>query len=220
MWAMRSCPEVREVVDGERGAGGVVVGHAVDARLARPARDEHHRQLAARAGDGLHVEHRAGEDQPVDAQLEQGVERAALAARPAVDDARDGPVALRPRLHLDAVDDVGEERVVEVGEDDAEQVGAAADEAPRGGVGPVAERRRGVEHEAPLRLAHGAGAAEDERDQRLRHARAGGDVDDGRAGRRGRAHRRGLGRRDAAVRGRCRGRGAAPCAAAAQRQRL
>src|SRR5690349_14274287 len=84
----------------------------------RAAGDEHHGELAARGGDRLHAEHGAGEDQAVDAELEERVERALLGGGAEVDGADDGAVPLGAGGLLDAVDDLGEERIVEVGEDD------------------------------------------------------------------------------------------------------
>ncbi len=58
-------------------------------------------------------------------------------------------VARAGRLLVDAVDHVGEERVVEVGGEDAEDARPALYEAAGHGVGPVAERGRGRLHRGP-----------------------------------------------------------------------
>ena len=60
----------------------------------------------------------------------------------------------------DAAQRAPEERVLDVGHDDAEGAGRAGDHAPREAVGAVAELLRGGQHALARALAHGAVAAE------------------------------------------------------------
>jgi hypothetical protein len=138
--------------------------------------------------DRVDLEHRAGEDQRIDAELEQGIECAALGGGESARGADDGAVATRFGFGFDAVDDFGEEGVVEVGEDDPEEIGPLADQTAGDGVRSVSELGGRLHDELTLLVADDVGASHDERDHRFGDAGACGDVDDGGASGRDGSH--------------------------------
>ena len=61
---------------------------------------------------------------------------------------------------LQTVEELGVERVVQVGDKRADEVGTAFDQAPRDRVGPVAELAGRLQYGLPPVLAHVRGAAQ------------------------------------------------------------
>jgi hypothetical protein len=139
-------PKLHQVPHGEARAERLVVQHAVEASVAQRAADHHGRSGAQRRG------HRAGshawaeQDEAVGAVLEHGLEHRPLAPLESAPGREQQPIAVLRRLLLDPVDDLGEERVVEVVDEHPYGMRAPAREAARHRVGAVAERRGRREH--------------------------------------------------------------------------
>ena len=99
----------------------------------------------------------------------------ALLGRIFVRAAQQQAVAARAGDRLEAGDDLDEERVHQIGNDDAERVGAAEREAARDGVGLVAELGDLGEDAGAGRVADVVAVVEHLRDGRDRHAELAGD---------------------------------------------
>ncbi len=139
------------MVDGEAGAEFVVVHHDVDAVHVAFA-DDHDRDarrgLLQRFGDD------AEQHQAVHPHLQERLDGLRLEQRVPAAAADEHPQARAVQALLQPVEELGEERVVQVGDDGADQPGAALDQAPRDGVRPVAELAGGLQDGLPPAFAH------------------------------------------------------------------
>ena len=142
---------------------------AVDHHEADPKRRQALQQVGVAGGvDG-------GEDDAVDLPLAEHLDLGALLGGVLVGAAEQQPVAARARDRLEAGDDLDEERVHQVGNDDAEGVGAAKREAAGDGVHLVAELGHLRQHAGARRVADVVAIVEDLGDGGDRHAELAGD---------------------------------------------
>jgi hypothetical protein len=130
----------------------------------------------------------AGHQDAVDAERDEVVERVRteVAVRGPVGERQ--PEAVRGEGRPDAVEEWHVPGVPEVVDDDPDRAGAVPGEDRGGAVRSVAEGCCGLEHGLATRSGHPGVATEHHRDEGLRHARAGGDVDDRGRTRHGRAN--------------------------------
>ena len=164
--------ELREVPDDEAGPRELVVRDRVDVLRADRARDDDDRRDRRRGEDVARRQPRPDEDDAVGAHLEERLERLLLAPCAPARGADQRPVVERRGVLVDAVHDLGVERVVELVEDDADRPRPAAREPARHRVRAVAEPGRRSEHGLAARVAHLRAAADDERDEGARHPRS------------------------------------------------
>ena len=130
--------------DGRQLADALVVGeHAVALHARMIVAIDHHEagavlgQLLQQVGVAGAVRRR--EHDAVDLPAAQHLELRSLFARILAGAAQEQPVAAHAGDRLDARDDLDEERVHQIGNDDAEGVGAAQGEAAGDGIALVAE---------------------------------------------------------------------------------
>ena len=116
-----------------------------------------------------------GEDDPVDLALPQHVDFGAFLGRIFVRAAEQQAVAARAGDRLESGHDLDEERVHQIGNDDAERVRAPQREAARDGVGLVAKFGNLGEDPGAGRVADVLAIVEDLGDGRDRHAEFSGD---------------------------------------------
>ena len=138
----------------------VVVVHRVVVGLARRVqRDDHRRYARGDFGESV-ADARADEDEPVHAAVAHRFDQRRLGHGIRFADAEQ-QLVLRPfERCIDAGEDVGKERVVEVWDDEAQRIGLAA-HAARRGVRAVAEPLDRSAHLGPERLADPVGIAKD-----------------------------------------------------------
>ena len=122
---------------------------------------------------------RARQDDAVGAELQERFERHRLDSLIQVAAGDQHLVAAGGSSRGDAVEDLGKEQVVQIGDDHADVEGAALDQAARDGVGTVAERLDGDQDGLAAGGTDGRVIAQNARDDRLGDAGVGGDVDDG-----------------------------------------
>ena len=140
------------MLEHELDAARLVDHDDVSVDVAALPSDEHDRYLGGGGADVWQAHPWADENDPVDAVLEQRGDGGALAARLATAGAeKELEAALRCEL-LDAAGDLGEERVMQVVEHDADGVRAPAREPAGHGVRAVAEPGRGLEDSRALGL--------------------------------------------------------------------
>ena len=162
-------PERDEVLDRQVRADRLVHQHAVQRRRAHAAADHDARQRADRGRDLRPRQVRGHEDQPVGAVLQQRFEHRVLALlAPAAGDDQQ-PLPELGGLRLDAVRDLGEERVVEIVEQHAHRVRPVRGEVARDRVRPIAEQGRRVAHPPAALVADLGAAAHDQGHERAGH---------------------------------------------------
>ena len=130
----------------------------------------------ADSGDEIIVDPRRRENQPVEAELEQALDRHLLELRQAVAGVEEDPIPELGRSGLDAGDDGAEKRVAQIRDHHAEDSGPPLDQAPRHHVGAVVELFDGVEDRRPLLGADPILATGHHRNQRLRDPCPPGDI--------------------------------------------
>ncbi len=155
MWAIRRCPSSTRWSTAETRAELVVVDDDVDA-VEVDVTFTH--DDGGRVGDGLGqgVARRGDsqQHQPVDAQFEEGLDGLVLERGVPAAGADEQPQALTVEALLKAVEELGVEGVVQVGDEGADQMGAAFDEAAGDGVGPVSQLPGRLQNRLPAMLAH------------------------------------------------------------------
>ena len=166
----RTMPESNEMLDDEPRAVALVVRDRVDRLRSHAAGDDDDWHRRRRPGDLGGRQPRANEDRAVDTKLEERVESCLLPARPAARRAEKDAVSRLGRARVDAVHDLGVERVVELVQQHADRLLPATREAPRPRVRAIAElRRRREDARAPL-LAHLRALAQHQRNKGPRDA--------------------------------------------------
>ena len=147
MSAMRRRPKLREVQHGV--AGALLVGDAdevhVEAHGRTVDRDDGH-ALPAEVLVGARLGVARHEDEASHLLGTQRVEAHALARRVAVGVGEQQRELLRLQRVFDAAHDAREERVLDVGDDDADGAGGARAEVAGDVVGPVLQFADGVQH--------------------------------------------------------------------------
>ncbi len=146
-----------------------------------PAVDEDHRRPGPRRlqhAGGAAVG--GGDEEPVDPPVEQRRDVVVLEVGPLVGVADDDAVAEGAGLLLDGTGQLGEVRVHDVADDQAEGAGLVGAQRPGDGVGAVAQRLDGGQHAGAGGGADGRVAVERPGDRGDGHACLGGDVLDAR----------------------------------------
>ena len=180
MCAIRLVAEIDQVVDGQPGAELVVVDDDVDAvelDVTFPYDDR--RRVGGGLDERLAGRRDAEQDQPVDPELQERLDRLVLEGGIPLAVADQHAQSVAVQALLQPVEELGVERVVQVGDERADQVGTAFDQAARDRVGPVAELAGRLQHGLPAVLADVRRSAQYERDQRFGDAGSLGDVADG-----------------------------------------
>ena len=118
------------------------------------------------------VSRREREDEPVDAALREHAHVLGVELRVALGVGEQHRVALLPQPPLGALDRLGEHRVRDVADHEADRVGRPAAQSLRQQVGPVAERIDRREHPLAHRGRHVRMLGEHPRDRAHRHLRA------------------------------------------------
>lgn len=116
------------------------------------------------------------QDERIDAEVDQTVDRLALAVGVAVAGTNEDVVAVGNSRVLDTVDGIVEERVVKVVDDDAECEARVAGEMSCDQVGAITKLFSSLKHDRPRRLAHPRGIAHHQGHERSRDARPVGNV--------------------------------------------
>jgi len=171
-----------QVGHGQRAALDVVDSDAAPARASLPV-DEHDRDaLAPEHRERRHVDLHRRDQHPPHPLLEQQLEVVRLARNITVAVADEESDGSRPGDALDALGDVGEERVRGVEHQVGDRAALAGAELSPGLVADETELGDGPQHAFPRRLGHQVRAVEDVRDRSDRHAGESGHVlDAGRA---------------------------------------
>ena len=170
--------QVRDEVPHGRPPVGPDDGHV---HAGDPAVDEHHRRPGPRGGQhtgGAAVG--GGDEQAVDPPVEQRRHVVVLEVGPLVGVPDDDAVAERAGLLLDGTGQLGEVRVHDVADDQAQGAGPVGAQRTGDGVRAVAQRLDGGLHAAPCGGADGRVAVERTGDRRDGQPRLGGDVLDAR----------------------------------------
>jgi hypothetical protein len=175
-------PQLDEVIDRHPGSRPVVVRHRVDGPGSRVPGHQHHRH-DRRGGSHLAPrKDRSGQDHPIGSQVEQGLQGHGLPFGQAAARIEQGPVAGADGRLLHPVHHLGEERIVQVREQDPDQVAAFSDQASGHLVRSVLELLRRLKDGGAFLLAHLGCSPHDQRHQRLGHAGPLGHVEDGGVG--------------------------------------
>ena len=142
------------MVDGDLGPEALVAHHAIDVLRPGGSRDQDDRNRLAGLVDRLHVEQGPGQNESIRLKLEQRFKGDRLAFGDPDAGVEERPVAPFECLSLDAGDHVCEERVMEVGEQNTEDLGSLLHEASGHRVRPVVELLDGLEHRGAALVAH------------------------------------------------------------------
>ena len=166
------------MLNDERGAGVVIVDDAVNVRQLRGPSQIDQGRRARGIEQGVSSKPGRGADDSLNPELEHLVQglKLGLLALLAADDHRRVSAALHDGIK--ATDDLGQEQVVQIGDEHRDRVRAPADERPGRGIGPVAEFVDRAQHGCPPCLADQRRIVENARHERFGDARAGGDVSD------------------------------------------
>ena len=155
------------VLDHEKGARGIVVGHTVHRSGAGRTADHDHRGFLARLHHLSALHHGRAEDETVDAKLEKGLDRLVLMLLDAISGVHQHAVAKRARARLDPRDHVREEGIVEIRNQNAHDARSLLNQTLGHRVWAIAEfGHRAQGGGAPFR-AHMAVATDDQRHQGL-----------------------------------------------------
>jgi hypothetical protein len=150
-----------EVVDDECCPDTFVTGDGVERVRSSGEADCHRRDRAGRVRDDRSRCTRREEDQPVDAKLEQRVDCERFAFRDQLAGREERVIVGGERRCVDSVDHGGEERVVQVGHKDPDDLGSPPHERTGREIGPLPKLTRGCEHGRSLRVADVVGTAHD-----------------------------------------------------------
>ena len=145
--------ERNEVIHRNAGTNPVINGHAVDGPRPGGACDQDDRNRSSGLVDRLHVDQRSSEDQAISLEFQEHLEGDGFAFRLPLAAIEERPVPTLEGPILDTVDEVGEERIVEVREHHAEHVRSLLHQAPRHCVGSIAEFVDGLQHRGPPLVA-------------------------------------------------------------------
>jgi hypothetical protein len=130
-----------------------VVVHGVHSGQTRRPGDEHERSLGRGDGDRGGRHHRSEQGDPGRAEGQQAGERLAFSAGAAATGVDHQLEAVITSAGVQPVDDLGPERVVQVGNHHAEEVRGAAGQRARHGVRRVPQFVGGAQHRRPAVFA-------------------------------------------------------------------
>ncbi len=165
-----------EVVDRGDRIGQVVGPDARERPAVRQLLEDQHRDLDRLHDRGAERHPRSNED-AVDLTIDEGAQQPVGDAAVSVGTARKSEVALLSEGLLDRLRELGEERVVPIGHQQPDRLGAATSQGARDGVRSVVEPGDGVQNPRACRRGDGPrSVVEHVADDGRRHARGPGDV--------------------------------------------